>query len=349
MKKIKTRHIIFLFTTFLIPILFTLVHIWNDNPPLPKRSNPEILKLDVLTTTSNQNLKIASYNIHFGIGFDVTTIKTKKEDYIRRLDEIASILKKIDADIVLLQEVDFDSKRSSFIHQGKYLAQKAGYSYVAKSATLRKKFHLSFNLLWGRIEHGLCILSKYPVESNESIVFEQTKEVPIIAKWLFDPHGSQRCIIDYKGTKINVVNLHLDPWSQQTREKQILEIKNEFLENSKLPSIIGGDFNSLSPKSKKEGLYMQDAPWFIDKTKWNIEKESTIPTLLHAGFIEADPTILKFARKKNYTFPSDNPKEKIDYIFAGNRAKILDGFVYKNAKEASDHLPIAAEITILSN
>ncbi len=351
MKKNKFSFSFILIFFFIILLLFLTFLWWNDNPSLPKRSNPPIIKFNTANDLTNNALylKIASYNIHFAIGLDIKTKKTEKQNYITKLHEIAHILKDIDADIVLLQEVDFDSKRSCFIDQGKYLASLAGYSYISKVTTLRKKIHLSYNKIIGKIEHGLCVLSKYPIEYNESIVFDHTNEIPFFASWLFDPHGAQKCSINFNGTKINLINLHLDPWSQNSRENQIKMLKDLWITHTKLPIIIGGDFNALSPYSKKGGFYMKDAPWFIDKTKWNIKNELTISTILHAGFKEADPTILSLKKTKNYTFPSDNPKEKIDFIFAKNKAKIIKGFVYKQAKDASDHLPIVAEIKINSN
>lgn len=340
----KNKLITFFVLTIFIIIFFISIHIWNDHPSLPKQSNPPIITLNNYNSKNDtQHLKITSYNIHFGIGFDIKTKKTEKFDYITRLNEIANILKKINADIVLLQEVDFDSKRSSFIDQSVYLANKAGYNFIAKSPTLRKKIHLSFNKLFGKIEMGLCVLSKYPIEYNESRVFKQTKEIPFFAKWLFDPHGAQQCIIKYHQAKLNIINVHLDPWSQQTREEQIKKIKHDWIEKTNRTTIVGGDFNALSPFAKKEGFYLLDAPWFIDRTKWNIKNDKTIPTILKAGFQDTDPNILK--KIKNFTFPSDKPKEKIDFIFS-NKAKIITGFVYKEAKKASDHLPIVAEFTI---
>jgi endonuclease/exonuclease/phosphatase family metal-dependent hydrolase len=351
MKKNKKRLSFILPFFFIVLFLFISFLWWNDNPPLEKRSNPPIINLNINNNLSNNPmfLKIASYNIHFGIGFDIKTKKTKKPNYLSRLKQLAEILKDIDADIVLLQEVDFDSKRSSNIDEGKYLASLAGYNYISKAPTLRKKIHLSFNMLIGKIEHGLCILSKYPIEYSENIIFDHTNEIPFFAAWLFDPHGAQKCSINFNGTIINIINLHLDPWSQQSRENQIEFLKEQWLTGTIMPTILGGDFNSLSPFAKKEGYYLQDAPWFIDRTKWNIKNELTIPKILHAGFKEADPTILSFKKGKNFTFPSNAPKEKIDFIFARHKSKIVKGFVYEEAKDASDHLPVVAEIKINSN
>jgi endonuclease/exonuclease/phosphatase family metal-dependent hydrolase len=349
MKRKKLSFAFILSIFFIILFLFISFLKWNDDPPLPVKYNPAIIKLNFNNNLNNQatNLKVVSYNIHYGIGFDIKTIKTSKMNYLTRLNKIAHILKDIDADIVLLQEVDFQAARSFSINQGKYLANKAGYNFIAPATTLRKKIHLSFNII-GKINHGLCILSKYPIEKNEVIVFEPNDEIPFFAKWLYDPHGAQKCSIKYQNKLINVINLHLEPWSQQLRENQIKLIKNNWLTHTNIPTIIGGDFNALSPTAKKEGLYMKDAPWFIDRTKWNIKNDITIPILTHAGFKESDPTILSF-KIKNFTYPSNNPKEKIDFIFAGNKTRIIKGFVFNNAKIASDHLPIVALIKINNN
>lgn len=354
MKKSKLLFFLLLSILSTVFFLFFIFLWWNNNPSLPQRSTPPIQVLNVknnlIKNRKSLNLKVVSYNIHFGIGFDAMTRSIDKKSYEKRLNKIAQILKNIDADIVLLQEVDSYSKRSNFIDQGKYLAQKAGYNYLAAAPTLKGKIHINFHNVIGKIEHGLSVLSKYPIEYNEAYIFNYSNEMPFFVKWLYDPHGAQKCLVNINGKKINVINVHLDPWSQKSREAQIQKIKTIWLTNNKFPTIIGGDFNSISPSAlKKDGLYLDDAPWFIDRKKWDIKNESTILTLLHLGFKEASPLKLSLKHKKFNSFPSNDPKEKIDYIFAGYKTRVIQGYIYNEAKMASDHLPIVADIKINGN
>jgi len=351
MKKIKLIFS-FIFSIVLIFIfLFFIFLWWNNSPPLYKRSRPHITSLKIAKNenNSNINLKVATYNIHFGIGINVKTLQNDKNSYIKRLNKTASIIKDINADVILLQEVDFNSKRSFFINQGEYLASQAGYNFIATAPTLRKKIHIFFNKIIGKIDCGMCILSRHPIEYNEAIIFDYSKEIPFFINWLYDPHGAQKSVINYNGKKISFINLHLEPWSQFSRQSQVKTIKDLWLTNNNTTIIIGGDFNTVATAVEKNGFAQNDAPWFVDKSKWDLKNETTIHTLLHMGFKEVAPAKLSLKNTKYFTYPSNDPKEKIDHIFVGNKARIIKGYIYHEAHMASDHLPLIAEIKMNGN
>ncbi|NGX56058.1 MAG: hypothetical protein K1060chlam5_00292 [Candidatus Anoxychlamydiales bacterium] len=334
-----------------IVLLSIVSFLWYNNyPPLSKFSNPDIIKITSIKTKKNINkdIKIASYNIHFGIGHNDKTLLNGYQNFIDRLNEISQILKKIDADVVLLQEVDFNSKRSHNIDQALYLAKKSEYKYVVKHTTLKQKIHPFFHNIFGNIDHGMCILSKYPITSSSALVFEHYPKIPFFLKWLYSPHGALECAISFLEKNIKVINLHLEPWSKSQRLMQIEEIKNYFFNDKKIPLIVGGDFNTLPLELLKRNTYpFQEAPFFVNKEELNIKNEKTIEVIKKLSFSEAVPIKLYLNdSKKAFTYPAINPKVKLDYIFAGYRAKVKYGYIYKDAFIASDHLPIVAEIKI---
>ncbi|MBN2479930.1 MAG: endonuclease/exonuclease/phosphatase family protein [Parachlamydiales bacterium] len=326
---------------------------WNNYPPLLNRSNPPIIKISEKNhrKVDIKNIKTASYNIHFGIGYNAKTLAIDELSYINRLNKIADVLKSIDADVVFLQEVDFASDRSFNINQAEYLAKNADYQYVAIAPTLRKKMHLNYNNVKGKIETGIAIISKYPIIYNEVLIFDYSYQMPFFMKWLFDPHGSQKCVIDFNNQKVNLINIHLEPWCSETRYSQMLKVKDIWLENAKHPVIVAGDFNTTFPaKFKKMPFHLLDAPFFIKKDSINYKNDKTLVLLKNLKHSEAVPAKLYLKNKNRYfTYPSMDPKVKIDYIFAGNRAKVIKGYVFHEAKLASDHLPIIAEIKINGN
>jgi endonuclease/exonuclease/phosphatase family metal-dependent hydrolase len=336
------------FAYILLIIFFVIGFLWwNIYPPLPTFSQQHIEKLTTADTSTPKNLKIISYNIHYGIGLDWNrNDRVEKKDFYNRLDKIADVLKEIDGDVVLLQEVDFDSSRSHFINQAKYLAKKANYSYFAIAPQIRIKVHPSPQGFHGKITQGLCILSKYEITKNESYVFSYPKTTPFYLRWLFFPHGIQKANIKIANKNISVFNVHLEPWCQFTREEETKRLVN-WMYDSDTKIICGGDFNSIPPETTDKKFYhLNDAPWFVDKRSWDHDNEKTISLIRTFDHISeaVSPKDFLTNEKAYYTFPANDPTEKLDYIFASNKAKILYGYVYHRAGILSDHLPIVAII-----
>jgi len=351
MNKLK-KTLFFLFVSSLLIFFSMLAFLWwNHFPPLPEKFSPNIVCINEKAVFPiPKYLKMASYNIHFGIGLKWNRQEAlKKEDFEKRLNKISEILKEINADIVFLQEIDFNSARSKNIDQANYLAEKAGYSYIAKAPYLRERFHPNLQGLHGCINFGLCILSRFPIKDHEVRIFPHPDEMPFYLKWLYNPHGAQKAIAKVGDNEITLINVHLEPWAQKTREKESMEIAS-WINKIKGPLILGGDFNAMPPETpNKKGHYLSDAPWFIDRSKWDIENEKTIRIIRSIeGITDGIPpkTFLK-NQKAAFTYPSDSPKEMIDYIFARYNAKVMYGYIFHRAKTASDHLPIVSYIKYL--
>ena len=211
MKIIKSLFSFSITLFIIIFILFLFFLRWNDSPELLKNANSKIIKLENTYTNliEKNEIKVVSYNINLALGFDANTSHTEKNNYIDRLNKISKILKKIDADIVLLQEVDFDSQKGHNINQAIFLANSLNYEYVAFAPTFRKKVFFKNSEFYGNIFKGLAILSKVPIEKNETIIFDHFKNIPFFLKWLYDPHGAQNILINFFNTKINIINVHL--------------------------------------------------------------------------------------------------------------------------------------------
>ena len=90
---------------------------------------------------------------------------------------------------------------------------------------------------------------------------------------------------------------------------------------------------------------MQDAPWFVSRKCWDIENDKTIIYLQNIPLFEALQRY--FSNEDSYTYPSHQPREKIDYIFAGKGITIIKEKVYKKASTLSDHLPIWTQIKLI--
>lgn len=318
---------------------------WAVGNQLPKESLLEVGKtVGAVPGIPPETLKVVSYNIGHGQG-----VKENAWDYrdqkltLEKLGELARVMKNMDADIFLLQEVDLDSKRTFRINQIDFLRDRTGHQYYA-CAIVWEKNYLPFPY-WppahhlGNIKAANCVLSRFPLSNHQRIIFEKPKSNPSWYNLGYIDRGIQRVDVSIGNQVIALLNIHLEAWDIKTREEQI-KITYEFMKNLNMPTILGGDFNTVLP----------DAPiktGFVDDPKTNYAEENTL-----SWFLTADPK-LKIPELSTisddifelYTFPSDSPNRRLDHIFLlGGKLSFVSFRIVKEAGTASDHLPVMATI-----
>ncbi|RZJ75348.1 MAG: endonuclease/exonuclease/phosphatase [Flavobacterium sp.] len=170
-------------------------------------------------------LTIVCYNIHHGN-------PPAKPDVID-LDAIANVIASQKPDLVALQEVDVNIKRSGNVDQAAYLAKKLNMHYYFAKA----------------IDHdggdyGVAVLSKYPVEEPNKLTFSR-----IEGREAEDRVLATVTVKLNSGKKIKFSSTHLDHVrNEDLRLIQVSEIIKQ-AENETLPFIVAGDLNA-KPKSK---------------------------------------------------------------------------------------------------
>ena len=140
----------------------------------PSTSDQKCMKPDnIVSPTSNPDqLKVVTWNIRWGAGrlpwFGDSCGEVAFADYDsveKIMQKIADTLNAMDADIVLLQEVDIESKRSGFMDQVQFLLDNTNLNYGAYASVMEVDFVFSDGL--GRINTGNAILSKYELTDAE--------------------------------------------------------------------------------------------------------------------------------------------------------------------------------------
>ncbi|HHL32252.1 MAG TPA: endonuclease [Oceanospirillales bacterium] len=223
---------------------------------------------------------------------------------------IIDILNDCDADIALLQEVDEGVPRSRELNLAAEIANACHYPH----------FELGHNVTLKKGYYGNATLSKYPIirERNIDLTIAKKKRRGCQHTTIAIEQAETQLILD-------VFNLHLG-LSAKERQKQagLLFHSQEFSRlNAQMPCIIAGDFND-----------------------WR--------SLLRALFVEAmDFTCATDRPKKNKenaikTFPSFAPRGGLDRIYYKGNIQLHKVGVYrkKQAKIASDHLPVIAEFIL---
>ncbi len=158
-----------------------------------------------------------TYNIHHVEGTD------GKVDYAR----MAAVIRKMNPDIVALQEVDKETLRTKGVNQVEKLASLTGYEY----------FVFRRSMPYNNGEYGLAVMSRYPIIANESY--------PLPFRGNLEPRSLliTRIKLDENDGYITLADTHLCSQSEENRIDQVRRI-NSILSGVEEPVFLAGDFNA---------------------------------------------------------------------------------------------------------
>lgn len=177
-----------------------------------------------MTSDVPQPLRVMTLNIAHGRKhrFHQTLLWTST---IRaHLDEIAEIIRRENPDIVALQEADGPCWWSGRFDHVQYIADKCGMKYTFRGSHMKV---LALN-------YGTAIISKLPLDNNESIPFPST--------WPSPPKGFVISEVKWNDFDVDVVSVHLDFLRSSVQREQVQMIADK-VKHRKRPVIIMGDFN----------------------------------------------------------------------------------------------------------
>ncbi len=164
-------------------------------------------KTDTASRAVDQPLRVVAYNIAHGRGTgdsNWTDEGTRSE----RLKDIAALLRDLNADVVVLNEVDFSSVWSGHENQAEMIAEQAGYRYRAEQS------NIDASVPFVSLRFGNAVLSHHPIVETEFI------DLPGYAGWETVLGGKKRamaCTIEINGgSQIVIVAAHLDTRGDET-------------------------------------------------------------------------------------------------------------------------------------
>jgi len=224
---------------------------------------------------------------------------------------ILAVLRDLDADILLLQEVDRFCRRSGFRDVARDLADGLEMNWVSGGEFQEiGEAHGSEPAVTGQ-----AILSRFPIDGAEVLRFSSQD------KWRWSinpvqPRRGGRIALKAKSGGILLYNAHIESGDNDTlKRRQIAEILADQSRSvvGQTPVLIGGDFNN--------------GP---------IQRSPILGSLSAASFVDA----LGEAKERPST--SSGGGHPIDWIFIRNLASM--GGRVGNALAASDHSPVIASL-----
>ena len=165
-------------------------------------------------------MRVLSYNIHKGIG---------GRDRRYRPERVLSVIKREQPDLICLQEVDTNVRRSQFHDQPTMFSDMLG----EKLGLTEHVFQLNVSI--GAGGYGNLLLSRYPIETRQNFCLRHGRR---------KPRGAQIVIVRSPEGPIRLVNWHLG-LAEKERHWQVRKLLADetFGNGNDLPSLIVGDFN----------------------------------------------------------------------------------------------------------
>ena len=312
------------FFIVIVGLFFFVVgfYFWASSPNLSLKDYNVTGQYD-LDTSSQINDSIHSvltYNIGYLSGMSNNLpVQNSRSLFEENLNKVIYELKKADADILALQEIDYGSKRSYYYDQQKELG-KLGYTYYGQNINWDKKYvpfpYYPLSVHFGKILSGQSVLSKYPITELERIELKRNASNPFYYDSFYIDRLAQVAKIKINSKTLILINVHLEAYDRETRKLQMQQVKNLYIKYYKdFPTILLGDFNS--------DIKFEEAA---------IKMIMKIPETGCAAF---DTSV------QQNTFNSKSPTQRLDYIFYNKSyIKELDAEILKQFGMASDHLPL---------
>jgi endonuclease/exonuclease/phosphatase family metal-dependent hydrolase len=178
-------------------------------------------------------LRVLTYNIHHGEGTD------GKLD----LERIANVITDAKPDLVALQEVDVETKRTGGVDQAKRLGELT-------------KLHHAFGAAmgFGGGQYGNAVLSKWPIAESKVLALPYDKTAAGQ-----EPRAALVCRVRPDGLpELHFVSTHLCHLGAETRLKQTREVNSRLSKDAAPLALIAGDFNARSESAPLRALLDKD-------------------------------------------------------------------------------------------
>jgi len=315
-------------------------------------------------------IKAMTWNIRFCIGRmpwfgdacgDMTVYS--QDEVLTHLDAIVAKINKIHPDILFLQEVDINSKRTSYINELQYILDHTYFNYGTYVPEWRSQYIPSDGL--GRMDMGLAILSPWPVNDAKRIQLALRGDQSSIEVYFYLRSCMITATVDIPGFKqLSLVNIHASAFAtDDTKHKHYQQFKAKLDEINSAGGcfLAGGDLNTLPPGSTKTDYCIEDLcpgepyhqtgsdPYHKAGSDYTPEQDWLWP--IYGTYKCALPLAVYHANQSaNFTHttrPAENFDRTLDYLFT-NLMFITDSTItHQDAFYESDHAPVSS-LLILS-
>jgi len=290
-----------------------------------------------------------------------------EETVANTMEAIAETLNVIGADIVFLQEVDLESKRTGYWNQIQYLLNNTYLNYGVYASTWEADFIPSDGL--GRVNTGNAILSRYELGPAERIQLRLRTDQSDLVQYFY----LRRNILKAEIPELKVgqkqffaVNIHATAFAtDDTKQRHVdkyVETLGQIHSDGNI-FVSGGDLNAVPPGAVTDYCqndmcdgedYHTDGAEHFHKEGSYFENFAGEPDILAPLYEAYQPAIREglinlpehFTHAPTTSMVDANTirrhDRKIDYLFTNMEWEDQSGFTHQECWELSDHMPVSA-------
>ena len=314
----------------------------------------------------SQPLRVMNYNVKFGGGridffFDCfgDRVLMQKSEVLANLSALVEVINDYDPDLLVVQEVDVNSKRDAYVDQMQWLLDHTKLRYGVYASQWKADYVPSDGL--GAIDDGNGILSKYPLTGAERIQLALRTEQSSIERYFYLKRNVLTAKLEIPGKNPTfVVATHADAYSKDgTKRQHINRFKAEL---DRLAAdgntVLGiGDLNTLPPGTDKQFGFpdsvCKDEEFIAD----DYRAEADWLDELYADYTPEVPLDVYQADNASYFSHSVDKNSfwnrKLDYIFTNASVVPGSGLVHQDKAHGgidtmplSDHAPVTVELEL---
>jgi endonuclease/exonuclease/phosphatase family metal-dependent hydrolase len=323
---------------FVLLFMFAVVvfYFWGSSSSLKSGDNASVIHFEFEgKELEKDSFRLMTYNMGYLSG--MTNNKAVDRDvslFEKNLSRLNALLEDLNIDVVCLQEIDFHSKRSFYVDQLTEMAEYGSYPNASRAINWDKKYipfpYWPISNQFGEVLSGQAVLSYFPIIDNKRIPLAKANYAFYYNAFYLD-RLAQLDVLSIGGRDVLVINVHLEAFDVKAREEQsdqLIKLYKEY--EKKYPILLVGDFNSTPPNAKE--------PYAT---------ENTIAKILEIDGLKMATNLSSYLKNESeyFTFDSENPYIKIDYIFYdATKLSVKNVRVVKEAMDISDHLPLMADV-----
>jgi endonuclease/exonuclease/phosphatase family metal-dependent hydrolase len=309
-------------------------------------------------------IRVMTWNMRFGAGripwfgdaCGSRVILTEDEVY-SSLQAVADKINEVNPDVLLLQEVDLNSKRSCYIDQLQWILDHTYFNYAVYGSQWRSQFIPSDGL--GRMDEGNAILSRWKISDAQRIQLELRKDQDKLVRYFYERCCMVTGRIEIPNVdNLYVVNIHASAFAtDDTKQKHIVQFQDELnrIDAEGGLFIAGGDLNTLPPGSDTTDYCIQDMcpdesyhhsyddPMHKDGS--NYAPEIHWLDTLYENYQCAVPTeMFKSNQFRYFTHTTRGTHfwdRTLDYLFTNYQWVPNSVVTHQDVTEESDHAPVS--------